>query len=113
MPPGAGALLKISTDAACRQVISADEADQDAEDAEDEQAWAEKILTAGILSDADRYTVAAVKRCHYAVDASTGGGRLVRIGPSVWARAASGGDGFRTAPLVADQIAGALLGVAA
>ena len=107
MPPGAGTLLKISTDAACREVTSADEGD------EDEQAWAEKILAAGILSDADDYTVAAVKRCHYAVDAGTGEGRLVQVGPSVWARAASGGDGFRTAPLVADQIAGALLGVAA
>jgi glycine/D-amino acid oxidase-like deaminating enzyme len=107
MPSGGGTLLKISTDAACRQVTSVDEG------GDDEQAWAEKILAAEILSDADRYTVAAVKRCHYAVDAGTGESRLVRVGPSVWARAASGGDGFRTAPLVADQIAGALLGVAA
>ncbi|TMR06521.1 FAD-dependent oxidoreductase [Actinomadura soli] len=115
MPPGDGALLKISTDAACREVTSPD---QDGDgggvmgDADD-RAWAEKILAAGILADADGYTVAAVKRCHYAVDAGTGTGRLARVGTSVWARAASGGDGFRTAPLVADQIAGALVGAAA
>jgi len=56
----------------------------------------------------DRYTVVAVKRCHYAVDARTAGAHLARVGPAVWARAASGGDGFRTAPLVADRIVGAL-----
>ncbi|MFI0370663.1 NAD(P)/FAD-dependent oxidoreductase [Actinomadura sp. 1N219] len=112
LPPGAGAHLKISTDAACREVASAGDGVADDTDA-DERAWADKILAAGILADADAYTVAAVKRCHYAVDAGTGAGRLARVGTSVWARAASGGDGFRTAPLVADQIAGALLGVAA
>ncbi|TDD32958.1 FAD-binding oxidoreductase [Actinomadura sp. KC06] len=111
LPPGAGAHLKISTDAARREVGSAGE-DGDGDEA-DERAWAEKILAAGILADAGAYAVAAVKRCHYAVDAGTGAGRLARVGTSVWARAASGGDGFRTAPLVADQIAGALLGVAA
>ncbi|WIY05754.1 FAD-binding oxidoreductase [Amycolatopsis mongoliensis] len=107
MPPVQGTLLKISTDAACREVPAADAPD------DDEARWTKEILDAEIVTDVERYEVAGVKRCHYAVDAVTGAGRLVRVGPSVWARAASGGDGFRTAPLVADQIAGALLGVAA
>jgi hypothetical protein len=61
-------------------------------------------MAADILTDMDRYTVVAVKRCHYAVDAYSGAAHLVQVGPAVWARAASGGDGFRTAPLVADRI---------
>jgi len=103
LPPGNGTLLKISTDAVCRQVVAVDG------DVGDEARWADRIMTAEILPDVDRYTTVAVKRCHYAVDADTGSAHLVRVGPSVWARAASGADGFRTAPLVADQIADALV----
>ncbi|WFE29628.1 FAD-dependent oxidoreductase [Solwaraspora sp. WMMD791] len=103
LPSGAGALLKVSTDAACRVV-----ADPDDDEPADERHWADRIMAAGILTGMDRYTVAAVKRCHYAVDAATGGAHLVRLGPAVFARAASGGDGFRTAPLVADRIVAAL-----
>jgi glycine/D-amino acid oxidase-like deaminating enzyme len=105
LPPSVGTLLKISTAAACRQVGAA----TDEGDAED--LWAERVMAAQILPDQHRYTPVAVKRCHYAVDATTGRGQLVRLGPAVWARAASGGDGFRTAPLVADQIVNALAGV--
>jgi glycine/D-amino acid oxidase-like deaminating enzyme len=101
LPSGDGTLLKISTDAACREVP-----DLDGDD--DEPRWVERIMAAGILPGLDRYTVAGVKQCHYAVDASTGRAQLVRVGPAVWARAASGGDGFRSAPLVADQIVDAL-----
>jgi glycine/D-amino acid oxidase-like deaminating enzyme len=101
LPSGGGTLLKVSTDAACRKVFSVD-------DEEDELRWSELIMEADILTDMDRYTVTAVKRCHYAVDAHTGDAHLVRLGPAVWARAASGGDGFRTAPLVADRIVDAL-----
>jgi glycine/D-amino acid oxidase-like deaminating enzyme len=102
LPSGDGTLLKVSTDAACREVSSMDDDD------EDELRWCERIMAAGILTDIGRYTVVVVKRCHYAVDAHTGSAHLVRLGPAVWARAASGGDGFRTAPLVADQIVDAL-----
>jgi hypothetical protein len=80
----------------------------DDDDDEDELRWSERIMAAGILTDMDRYTVTAVKRCHYAVDAYSGNAHLVRVGPAVWARAASGSDGFRTAPLIADQIVDAL-----
>jgi glycine/D-amino acid oxidase-like deaminating enzyme len=107
LPPGDASLLKVSTAEVCREVASVDS------DPEDEIRWADRVLAAGILSDVDRYSVVSVKRCHYAVDAGTGSAHLVRVGPSVWARAASGGDGFRTAPLVADRIAGALSGAAA
>jgi len=103
LPSGDGTLLKVSTDAACREVSNVDD---DAD--ENELRWSERIMSADILTDMDRYTVVAVKRCHYAVDAHSGGAHLVRVGPAVWARAASGGDGFRTAPLVADRIVDAL-----
>jgi glycine/D-amino acid oxidase-like deaminating enzyme len=103
LPSGDGALLKVSTDAACREVSGVDDDDDD-----DERRWSERIMAMEILTGMDRYTVAAVKRCHYAVDAHSGDAHLVRVGPAVWARAASGGDGFRTAPLVADRIVDAL-----
>ncbi|MFD0207086.1 MULTISPECIES: FAD-dependent oxidoreductase [Saccharothrix] len=103
MPSGGGTLLKISTDAVCREVSDVDDEDDD-----DETRWAERVMAAEVLADVERYAVAAVKRCHYAVDARTGDAHLVRVGPAVWARAASGGAGFRTAPLVADRIADAL-----
>jgi glycine/D-amino acid oxidase-like deaminating enzyme len=103
LPPGNGTLLKVSTDAVCREVVSVDGADRD-----DETRWADRVMAAEIVPDMDRYTVVAVKRCHYAVDALTGSARLIRAGPAAWVRAASGGDGFRMAPLVADQVADAL-----
>lgn len=103
LPSGGGSLLKVSTDAACRQVSSVDDDSDD-----DELRWSELIMQSGVLTDMDRYTVVAVKRCHYAVDAHSGSAHLARAGPTVWARAASGADGFRTAPLVADRIVGAL-----
>lgn len=102
VPSGDGTLLKVSSDAACREVAGVDDPD------DDDLHWHDLIMAAGLLNGIDRYTVAAVKRCHYAVDAATGGGHLVRLGPAVWARAASGADGFRTAPLVADRIVDAL-----
>jgi glycine/D-amino acid oxidase-like deaminating enzyme len=99
LPSGGGTQLKISTDAVCRQVASVD-----ADDDEDDLRWTEQLMAAEILNDIDRYTVTAVKRCHYAVDAHSGSAHLIRLSPAVWVRAASGGDGFRTAPLVADRI---------
>jgi glycine/D-amino acid oxidase-like deaminating enzyme len=104
LPPGSGTLLKVSTAAVCREVASVDG------NPDDETPWADQVMAAEILSDVDRYTLVAAKRCHYAVDAATRSAHLVRTAPSVWVRAASGGDGFRTAPLVAAQIAGDLLG---
>jgi glycine/D-amino acid oxidase-like deaminating enzyme len=106
LPPGRATLLKVSTAAACREVADLDEDD-------DETRWVQLVRCAGVLAEAHRYAVVATKRCHYAVDAATGTGRLARVGAAGWARAASGGDGFRLAPLVADQVLHALLEPAA
>lgn len=103
LPPGEGTLLKVSTATVCREVDSVAD-----DTAADETRWADRVMEASILPAAERYTVVGVKRCHYMVDADAGGALLVRMGPAVWARAASGGDGFRTAPLVADRIAEAV-----
>jgi glycine/D-amino acid oxidase-like deaminating enzyme len=105
LPPGDGTLLKISSAAACREVDQVGDPRVDGD-----TLRSARLIAASILTDADRYTVVALKRCHYLVDATTGGGHLVRLGPTVWARGASGGDGFRTAPLVADRIAEAVSG---
>ena len=100
LPPVGGALLKVSTATVCREVDGlTDHGD------EDEAPFADRIMAESVVTDPDRYQVMAVKRCHYLVDAATRQSHLVRIGPNVWARTASGGDGFRTAPLVADRIA--------
>ncbi|WP_327134574.1 FAD-binding oxidoreductase [Streptomyces sp. NBC_01343] len=103
VPPGDGTLLKISSDAVCRAVDTTADGD-----AEDQAPWTERLAAAAPLTGLGRYTVAAVKTCHYAADAETGGPRLVRAGPAVWARAACGGSGFASAPLVAGHIAGVL-----
>jgi glycine/D-amino acid oxidase-like deaminating enzyme len=96
LPPGDGAVLKISTDAACREVPTMDSVD--------EGPWATRVLDAAILPDVDSYAVVAVKECHYTTAADTGGPLLARVGHAVWSRAACGGNGFSTAPLVADEI---------
>lgn len=101
LPPGAGTLLKISSAALCREVGSVDEPGVP------EPAIAE--LPGSVLTEPQRYTVTAVRHCHYLVDACTGRPHLVRLGPAVLARTASGGDGFRTAPLVAERIAETLV----
>lgn len=103
LPPGDGTLLKVSSAVVCREVDLATDGSP-----EEELRWAEQVLAEPILTDPERYPVMAVKRCHYLVDADTGAAHLVQLGPSTWARTASGGDGFRTAPLVADRIAAAL-----
>ncbi|MFD0361170.1 NAD(P)/FAD-dependent oxidoreductase [Nocardia sp. GCM10030253] len=96
MPPGAGTLLKLSSTELCRDAATLTEPNEDRTAA---RQYIDRILT-----DPHRYTVAAIKQCHYTVDAVTGCGALAQPGPAVWARAATGGDGFRTAPLVADHI---------
>lgn len=96
LPPGDGTLLKISTDAACREVDSTDSVDSG--------PWATRVLDEAILSDMDTYDVVAVRECHYATDTDTGGPLLTRVEPHVWSRPACGGNGFSTAPLVANQI---------
>ncbi|GGS35367.1 NAD(P)/FAD-dependent oxidoreductase [Actinokineospora fastidiosa] len=106
IPPGGETLLKISTAAACRETTVLDDDD-------DERSWAGLVLNAGVLAEPARYPVVSARRCHYAVDPHTGTGALTRLGPAAWARAASGGDGFRTAPLVAEQIADTLTAVLA
>ncbi|MGW6929914.1 NAD(P)/FAD-dependent oxidoreductase [Lentzea sp. NPDC054927] len=101
LPPGDGTLLKISSDAVCREVESVGSREPDHD-------WVDRLLSASIVSDVDRYTVVAVKHCHYATDAVTGGALLTEVAPAVWARAACGGSGFGSAPLVAGRIVDAL-----
>ncbi|MFJ9369698.1 NAD(P)/FAD-dependent oxidoreductase [Nocardia sp. NPDC101769] len=98
LPPGDGTLLKLSSAGMCRPVGDAREPLIGA-DFRVAQGWR------ALLAQPERYTVIAVKHCHYSLDPGTGAGALEQIGPAVWARAAVGGDGFRTAPLVADRIA--------
>lgn len=99
LPPGDGTLLKISSDAVCREVESTDSAE------ESQDPWLEKLLAASIVSDVDRYTVVATKSCHYLSDPDAGDALLTRVGPAVWSRSACGGTGFTTAPLAARQFA--------
>jgi len=105
LPPGGGTVLKISSDAVCREVATI--ADPDPE------PWADRLLAEPILTDAADYAVLAVRDCHYATDPVTGGPVLTRIRPSVWSRPACGGTGFSTAPLVAREILGAVMEVSA
>ncbi len=105
LPPGGGTLLKISSDAVCREVPTTAEPALG--------PWADRLLAEPILADAADYAVVAVRDCHYATDPVTGGPVLTRIRPSVWSRPACGGSGFGTAPLVAREILGAVMEVSA
>ncbi|MDS0139432.1 MULTISPECIES: FAD-dependent oxidoreductase [unclassified Amycolatopsis] len=98
LPPGGGTLLKISSDAVCREVATTEDPDR--------EPWTGRLLSERLL--AGDHTVVATKDCHYAADAVTGGPVLARIRPSVWARSACGGSGFGAAPLVAREILGAI-----
>jgi glycine/D-amino acid oxidase-like deaminating enzyme len=100
LPSGAGTLLKLSTDAVCREVGTVRPGDP-------APRWVRQVLAARVVHDVGRYTVVGAKDCHYAADAA-GGALLTRAGPAVWSRAACGGNGFSTAPLVADRIVQAL-----
>ncbi|MDT7802553.1 MAG: hypothetical protein QOI78_5986 [Actinomycetota bacterium] len=93
LPPGDGTLLKISSDAVCREVPDTDCTGDGPAD------WTRRLLAASILSDVDRYTVVAAKQCHYL--SGEGDALLARVGSAVQARAACGGTGFATAPLAA------------
>ncbi|WET77346.1 FAD-dependent oxidoreductase [Amycolatopsis sp. QT-25] len=105
LPSGGGTLLKISSDAVCREVAAITERDRG--------PWADRLLTEPILTGAADYAVVAVRDCHYAADPVDGGSMLVRLRPSVWSRPACGGTGFATAPLVAEEILGAVMEVKA
>ncbi|MBF6059750.1 FAD-binding oxidoreductase [Nocardia terpenica] len=98
LPPGDGTLLKLSSTTMCRTVSTLAEPD------DLDRATADHCRER-LLAGPRRYPIVAIKHCHYTVDARTGGAALERVGPAVWARAAVGGDGFRTAPLIADRIA--------
>ncbi|MFB7945838.1 NAD(P)/FAD-dependent oxidoreductase [Kitasatospora phosalacinea] len=102
LPPGVGTLLKLSSDTVCRPVADTDSS------GEDQQPYLERLAAEGILPDLDRYPVAGVRVCHYTADAATGGPLLTRVSPGLWTRAACGGGGFSTAPLVAERIAKAV-----
>jgi glycine/D-amino acid oxidase-like deaminating enzyme len=110
VPPGEGTLLKLSSATACRDEDprAGDRGAGTVTDGEpgsaEDMATATGILSESIINGVERYPVVKVTRCHYTLDRDTGGGRLTRVGPKVWVRAATGGDGFRTAPLVADRI---------
>jgi glycine/D-amino acid oxidase-like deaminating enzyme len=105
LPPVAGTLLKISTDAVRREVPTLS-------DPGDHAGWAARVLSAGVVSEVDRYGLAAVRHCHYAT-AAGGDTGFVRVGPAIWARPASGGDGFRTAPQAVDAVVDEFAGRAA
>ena len=100
VPPGEGSLLKISSDLVCRDVPSPDYSPPG-----DGRVWTDRLLREPILADAHRYAFAGARQCHYVTDATSGQGHLIELGPRVWSRTAAGGDGFRTAPLVAEEIA--------
>ncbi|MFF0298906.1 NAD(P)/FAD-dependent oxidoreductase [Kitasatospora sp. NPDC004614] len=102
LPPGAGTLLKLSSDSVCRPVADTDSA------GEDQRPYLDRLAEEGILPDLDRYRVAGVRVCHYTADAATGGPQLTRVSPGLWTRTACGGSGFSTAPLVAERIATAV-----
>jgi glycine/D-amino acid oxidase-like deaminating enzyme len=97
VPPVDGDLVKLSSAAACRTVPSMSAPCGD--------AFVPDLLAGSAIRDLERYEVVKVEHGHYTVDSRTGSGRLVRVGPAVLARAATGGDGFRTAPLAAARIA--------
>lgn len=99
LPPGEGTLLKISSDAVCREVATTDCA------GEDPGPFAERLLAASIVSNVDEYSVVAVKQCHYLSGIDADGGLLARLGPAVWSRTPCNGTGFTTAPLAARQFA--------
>jgi glycine/D-amino acid oxidase-like deaminating enzyme len=109
IPPVAGTLLKISTDAVRREVSALSDP-AELSDPADHSGWAARVLSADIVSTIDRYGVVRVRHCHYATaaDGETG---FVRVGPAVWVRPASGGDGFRTAPQVVDTVLGEMIDV--
>ncbi|MBL1073646.1 FAD-binding oxidoreductase [Nocardia sp. 2] len=98
VPPGDGTLLKLSSSALCRVVGTPHES------TEPDRAAAHDCRES-VLAQPHRYPIAALKHCHYTTDPRTGAGALDQLGPAVWARAATGGDGFRTAPLIAERIA--------
>jgi glycine/D-amino acid oxidase-like deaminating enzyme len=99
LPPGGGALLKISSDAVCRAVPGTGGAAE-----EDQEPWALRLAGSGVLPDIEAYEVVGARACHYAADARDGGAHLARIGPRLWSRPACGGTGFAEAPLVARRI---------
>ncbi|MFE0461454.1 NAD(P)/FAD-dependent oxidoreductase [Kitasatospora sp. NPDC058965] len=98
LPPVGGTLLKVSSHTLCREVAGTGLA------GEDQAGWAERLVGEGLLREAGEYAVVGVRACHYTSDAGTGGARLTRLGPGLWARSACGGSGFAAAPLVADRI---------
>jgi glycine/D-amino acid oxidase-like deaminating enzyme len=101
LPSVAGTLVKISTDAVRHPVT-------ELADPADPHRWTTGVLSSGAIPETDRYTVVRVRHCHYAT-AADGDTGFVRVGSALWARPASGGDGFRTAPHAVDTIVGDLM----
>ncbi|ADG76496.1 FAD dependent oxidoreductase [Cellulomonas flavigena DSM 20109] len=99
VPAVGGSSIKVSTDAV-RRTVSSTDWDADA----DESVWCERILRSGAVRRLGDYTVTSVRRCHYATSDHGDALGLARLGPGVWSRVASGPDGFRTAPIAAEQV---------
>jgi glycine/D-amino acid oxidase-like deaminating enzyme len=99
LPPGDGALLKLSTDAVCREVSTVD-------GGEAGTSWVDRVLGAGIVPGIERYTTVAIRHCHYL----SGGedGLITRLGRATWSRTACGGSGFGSAPLAASELVAAM-----
>jgi glycine/D-amino acid oxidase-like deaminating enzyme len=111
LPPGDGTLLKISSDAVCRKVETMADGELESwgdSDPMPDLPWAQRLLAEPILSDVDRYTVVAVRECHYTAAPDTGGPLLLHPKPGLWVRPACGGSGFAAAPLVANTIVEAM-----
>ncbi|MCW6004391.1 FAD-dependent oxidoreductase [Micromonospora sp. CPCC 205371] len=103
LPPGAGTDLKLSTSEVCRpadRVGSARTA----------PVWRRTLerLLHGLVTDADPAAIISTKDCYYLADRVTGGALFARVGsPSspTLAYPACGGGGFKTAPLIAGEVA--------
>lgn len=99
VPAIGGSSIKLSTDDA-RRIVSSVGWEGDV----DESVWCQRVLDSQAIRDIGSYEVTSVRRCHYATSEHSDSLGLVRVGPRVWARIASGSDGFRTAPLAAEQV---------
>lgn len=100
LPPGSATLLKVSSAAVCRDVATLT-------DPTVQPHWLERMhqLLGSVFTEPNNYQVLGARDCHYSFDQDSGGPVFSRLGPAAYAYAACGGGGFKTAPLLARQIA--------
>ncbi|MEH1098294.1 FAD-dependent oxidoreductase [Micromonospora sp. CPCC 205561] len=104
LPPGAGTDLKVSTHAVCRPVERLG-----SRRTPPSRRRALDHLLRSIVPGAAAPAPTETHDCYYLADRATGGAVLTRLGSSsspTWAYAACGGGGFKTAPLIAREVAG-------